>query len=177
MLGFDLFTRVIDEAGVTLARVDFFNYGEAFLHKRSVEMCEYIKRRWPHIYQYTSTNGLAFAEALARLLVHTGIDEVTFSLDGAIPENYLKYLRRWNFEVALRNLAAMADERQSSGCDVSFLNWRYILSSGTTRMKKWISPDSVPRNLALTASPGRSQTIRRAPSLDDSRLGAQTWPP
>jgi hypothetical protein len=25
-------------------RIDFFNYGEAFLHKRAVEMCEYIKR-------------------------------------------------------------------------------------------------------------------------------------
>ena len=59
MLDFDLFTRVIDEAGPTLGRVDFFNYGEAFLHKRAVEMCEYIKSRYPHIYLYTSTNGLA----------------------------------------------------------------------------------------------------------------------
>jgi MoaA/NifB/PqqE/SkfB family radical SAM enzyme len=47
MLDFDLFTRVIDEAGPALARVDFFNYGEAFLHKRAVEMCEYIKGRFP----------------------------------------------------------------------------------------------------------------------------------
>src|SRR5262249_59955674 len=49
MLDFDLFTRVIDEVGPTLGRIDFFNYGEAFLHKRSVEMCEYIKSRYPHI--------------------------------------------------------------------------------------------------------------------------------
>ena len=127
MLDFDLFTKVIDEAGATLARVDFFNYGEAFLHKRAVEMCEYIKRRYPHIYLYTSTNGLAFDEARARSLVHTGIDEVTFSLDGAIPEHYVKYRQRGDLEAALRNLAAMADERQRSGRDVPFLNWRYIL--------------------------------------------------
>ena len=79
MLDFDLFTRVIDEAGPSLGRVDFFNYDEAFLHKRAVEMCQYIKSRYPHIYLYTSTNGLAFNEAQARQLVHTGIDEVTFS--------------------------------------------------------------------------------------------------
>jgi hypothetical protein len=48
MLDFDLFRRVIDEAGPSLARVDFFNYGEAFLHKRAVEMCEYIKTHYPH---------------------------------------------------------------------------------------------------------------------------------
>jgi hypothetical protein len=58
MLDFDLFRRVIDEAGPSLGRIDFFNYGEAFLHKRAVEMCEYIKANFPHIYLYTSTNGL-----------------------------------------------------------------------------------------------------------------------
>ncbi len=69
MLDFDLFTRVVDEAGPSLVRVDFFNYGEAFLHKRAVEMCEYIKAKFPHIYLYTSTNGLALTEAQARRLV------------------------------------------------------------------------------------------------------------
>src|SRR5262245_46305115 len=62
MLDFDLFTRVVDEAAPTLGRIDFFNYGEAFLHKRAVEMCAYIKDKFPHIYLYTSTNGLAFTE-------------------------------------------------------------------------------------------------------------------
>lgn len=66
MLDFDLFRRVIDEVGPGLRRIDFFNYGEAFLHKRAVEMCEYIKTSLPYIYVYTSTNGLAFSEAGAR---------------------------------------------------------------------------------------------------------------
>ena len=82
MLDFDLFTRVVDETGPALVRIDFFNYGETFLHKRAVEMCEYIKRQFPHIYLYTSTNGLALNEERAKQLVHSGIDEVTFSLDG-----------------------------------------------------------------------------------------------
>jgi hypothetical protein len=50
MLDFELFRRVIDEAGPSLVRVDFFNYGEAFLHKRALEMCEYIKTKFPQIY-------------------------------------------------------------------------------------------------------------------------------
>jgi hypothetical protein len=83
MLDFDLFRRVVDEAGPSLVRIDFFNYGEAFLHKRAIEMCEYIKTHFPQVYLYTSTNGLAFSEAQARRLAHSGIDEVTFSIDGA----------------------------------------------------------------------------------------------
>jgi len=127
MLDFELFTRVIDEAGPTLGRVDFFNYGEAFLHKRAIEMCEYIKSRFPHIYLYTSTNGLAFSEAQARRLAHSGIDEVTFSIDGATPDTYARYRQRGTFDVPVANLRAMADEKRKSGLDVPFLNWRYIL--------------------------------------------------
>jgi hypothetical protein len=127
MLDFDLFRRVIDEAGPSLVRVDFFNYGEAFLHKRAVEMCEYIKTNFPHIYLYTSTNGLALSEAQARRLVHSGIDEVTFSIDGATSESYAKYRQRGKFDVAIANLRTMVDEKRRSGRDVPFLNWRYIL--------------------------------------------------
>ena len=127
MLDFDLFKRVIDEAGPSLHRIDFFNYGEAFLHKRAVEMCEYIKTNFPHIYLYTSTNGLALSEEAARRLVHSGIDEVTFSVDGARQESYEKYRQRGKLDVALRNLRAMADEKRKSGRTLPFLNWRYIL--------------------------------------------------
>jgi len=127
MLDFDLFRRVVDEAGPALVRIDFFNYGEAFLHKRAVEMCEYIKSRFPHIYLYTSTNGLALSEAQARRLVHSGIDEVTFSIDGASQDSYVKYRQRGRFDVAVANLRAMADEKRTARRDVPFLNWRYIL--------------------------------------------------
>ena len=127
MLDFDLFRRIIDEAGASLTRIDFFNYGEAFLHKRAVEMCEYIKSSFPHIYLYTSTNGLALSEEQARRLVHSGIDEVTFSIDGASQESYSQYRQRGRFELAVETLRTMADEKRRSGRDLPFLNWRYIL--------------------------------------------------
>jgi MoaA/NifB/PqqE/SkfB family radical SAM enzyme len=127
MLDWNVFTRVVDEAGPTLGRIDFFNYGEAFLHKRAVEMCEYIKAKYPHIYLYTSTNGLALNEEKARRLVHSGIDEVTFSIDGASQETYARYRQRGKFEVAVANLRAMVDEKTRSGRDLPHLNWRYIL--------------------------------------------------
>src|SRR4030095_5729312 len=124
MLDFDLFRRVIDEAGPSLGRVDFFNYGEAFLHKRAIEMCEYIKSHFPHIYLYTSTNGLAFKdEDQVRRLVHSGIDEVTFSIDGATPESYAKYRQRGDFDKAVRHLRAAAAEKRAAGRDVPFINW------------------------------------------------------
>ena len=127
MLDFDLFRRVIDDVGAALVRIDFFNYGEAFLHKRAVEMCEYIKAHVPSVYLYTSTNGLALTDEQARRLTHSGIDEVTFSIDGASQGTYEKYRQRGRFDRAIATLAAMADEKHRSGRDLPFLNWRYIL--------------------------------------------------
>src|SRR6185436_17136527 len=95
----------------SLVRIDFFNYGEAFLHKRALDMVEYIKSRHPHVYLYTSTNGLAL------------------TVDGATPESYVQYRQRGDFAKAIRNLAALADEKRARGLDVPFINWRYILFS------------------------------------------------
>ena len=53
-------------------------------------MCSKIKTHHPHIYLYTSTNGLALNEERARRLVHSGIDEVTFSIDRATQESYVE---------------------------------------------------------------------------------------
>jgi sulfatase maturation enzyme AslB (radical SAM superfamily) len=127
MLDFDLFKRVVDEAGPSLVRIDFFNYGEAFLHKRAVEMCEYIKAQYPHVYLYSSTNGLAFNEEQVRRLARSGIDELTFSIDGASPETYVRYRQRGDFDKVLRNLRFLVDEKHKNGRDVPFVNWRYIL--------------------------------------------------
>ena len=183
MLDFDLFTRVIDEAGPTLGRVDFFNYGEAFLHKRAVEMCEYIKTKYPHIYLYTSTNGLALNEEKARRLVHSGIDEVTFSIDGASQDTYVKYRQRGDFGKALANLHAMADEKARHGRDVPHLNWRYILF-------KWNDHDeemNTARRLAvesgvdrlcweITDHPEDSFSRRFRPGTDDyTTIANEIW--
>jgi hypothetical protein len=70
---------------------------------------------------------LAFSEEQARRLAQSGIDEVTFSVDGATQASYERYRQRGKLDVALRNLRAMVDEKRRSGLDLPYLNWRYIL--------------------------------------------------
>ena len=102
MLDFDLFTRVVDEAGPSLGRIDFFNYGEAFLHKRAVEMCEYIKTQLPaHLSLHEHQRPGAHRRRRRAGWCTPGIDEVTFSIDGATPESYVKYRQRGDFDKAI----------------------------------------------------------------------------
>ena len=183
MLDFDLFTRVIDEAGPSLGRVDFFNYGEAFLHKRAVEMCEYIKTKFPHIYLYTSTNGLAFTEERARRLVQSGIDEVTFSIDGATPESYSQYRQRGDFNKAIANLTAAVDEKRRSGRDVPFINWRYILfiwndSEGEMALARKVASDIGVDRLTweITDHPENAYSRRFVPGTPEfDRIRFEVW--
>ncbi|HXG88057.1 MAG TPA: radical SAM protein [Vicinamibacterales bacterium] len=183
MLDWDVFTRAVDEAGPTLGRIDFFNYGEAFLHKRAVEMCEYIKAKFPHIYLYTSTNGLALTEEKARRLVHSGIDEVTFSIDGASQDAYVKYRQRGKFDVAIANLRAMADEKARSGRDVPQINWRYILfnwndnDAEMSRAREMAAEIGVDRLCwELTDHPEDSFSRRFAVGSDElSRIQHEIW--
>jgi hypothetical protein len=183
MLDFDLFTRVIDEAGPALGRIDFFNYGEAFLHKRAVEMCEYIKTKFPHIYLYTSTNGLAFTEDKVRQLAHSGIDEVTFSLDGASQEVYARYRQRGNLEKAIANLRALIDEKARNGRDVPFVNWRYILFNWNDHDEEMARAQQMAADLGvdrlcweITDHPEEAFSRRYAPGTPDhERIRHEIW--
>jgi hypothetical protein len=174
---------MIDEAGPTLGRIDFFNYGEAFLHKRAVEMCEYIKTKFPHIYLYTSTNGLAFTEEKVRQLARSGIDEVTFSIDGGSQETYVKYRQRGNFDKAIANLGALLDERAKTGRDLPYVNWRYILFNWNDSDEEMQKARAMAAELGvdrlcweITDHPENAFSRRFAPGTpDNERITHEIW--
>ncbi len=135
----DEFRQVADEVGTRLVRLDLFNYGDPFVHPQAVEMVEYLKGRYPQVYLYTSTNGLMLDEAKMRRLVAAGLDEITFSVDGADQKTYEKYRRGGDFAKALDVMRAFVRLRNESGREVPFINWRYIIfhwNEGRRQMAK-----------------------------------------
>ena len=128
MLDFDLFRRVVDEAGPSLGRIDFFNYGEAFLHKRAIEMCEYIKSQLPaHLPLHEHQ----------RPGVHRGRRRGGWCTPGSTRSRSRSTAPRRRATRSTGSAATStrrsatcataADEKRAAGRDVPFLNWRYIL--------------------------------------------------
>ena len=59
--------------------------------------------------------------------MRSGIDEMTFSLDGASQDVYVRYRQRGSFEKSTAMMRAAIDEKRRLGRDVPVINWRYIL--------------------------------------------------
>jgi hypothetical protein len=146
-------------------------------------MCEYIKTKFPHIYLYTSTNGLALNDDKARRLVHSGIDEVTFSIDGASQDTYARYRQRGKFDLAINNLRAMVDEKTKTARDVPQLNWRYILFNWNDSDEEMDRARALAREVGvdrlcweITDHPEDSFSRRFAPGSPDlTRIRREVW--
>lgn len=121
------FKSLMDQVGKNLNRLDFFNYGDPFVHPQAPEMIAYVKEKYPHIYLYTSTNGLMLNDEKIKQIVHSGLDEITFSVDGVDQETYAQYRQGGDFNKALEIMAKFVAERNKLGREVPFINWRYIL--------------------------------------------------
>ena len=133
---FDEFKKLMDEVGKGLIRLDFFNYGDPLVHPQAIEMIEYIKRQYPHVFLYISTNGLMLDEVKIRRLVACGLDEITFSVDGPDQETYIQYRQGGDFKKILDIMSIFVAERNKVGWEVPFINWRYILFRWNDSRKK-----------------------------------------
>lgn len=174
MMDFDLFTKIVDETGANLERMDFFNYGESFVHPHAVEMLEYFKARYPRSYVYISTNGLMLDEGKISRLVAAGIDEITFSIDGANQPTYQKYRIGGNFERVRDMMELFVKIRNAHGREVPFINWRYILFSWNDsdahmqKAREMADAIGVDRlTWEITDHPDDAKSIRFQPGTDD----------
>jgi len=127
MMDLELFKHIVDQTGSRLTRLDLFNYGESFVNPQAVDMIEYFKNKYPAPYLYVSTNGMMLDEEKIDRIVAAGIDEITFSVDGADQETYGKYRIGGSFKHVRDLMEYCVKSRNRSGADVPFINWRYII--------------------------------------------------
>lgn len=126
-LSMDMLKDILEDVGNHMIRVDLFNYGDPFVHPLAVDMIEYIKEKFPNIYLYISTNGLMLNDDKIKRIVASGLDEITFSVDGANQESYSRYRIGGDFDKIVKIMSEFVEERNTAGKEIPFINWRYIL--------------------------------------------------
>jgi len=106
-MDFELYTRIIDEAQDFSFDINLAHRGESLLHPRLVEAIQYAKRAG--LYTRLHTNGSLLTEDLARQIVASGLDKLSFSFDGYTKETYEKIRRGGDFEKTTANIVRLLE--------------------------------------------------------------------
>jgi MoaA/NifB/PqqE/SkfB family radical SAM enzyme len=124
-LGLDVISRVLEEAGPDVERVDFYNYGEPFLYRHLVEALRHARRVMPSTTLAISTDGLQVRPAVEdAILGERLLDWLIFSVDGIDRESYSRYRIRGSFERAIAALSRVSAKARGTGVRVI---WQYVV--------------------------------------------------
>ena len=101
----------------------YFNYGEPFLHKDTVQFLRAVKRKRPTIQIMTSTNGLVMTPTQIKAIAEESLmDRVIFSIDGANPASYRKYRVGGDLSKALNKMMSLVEACRAAG------TWRRLVT-------------------------------------------------
>jgi hypothetical protein len=117
--------------------IDYYDYGEPFLHKDTITFLREVKLARPRVYIETSTNGTVMTPAQIQAIATEALmDRLVFSIDGATPESYRKYRVGGSFSKAFGKMKALADACRAAGTWRKYatepagrvqITWQYIL--------------------------------------------------
>lgn len=124
-LTLETITRIVREAGSSLERIDFFQYGEPFLYRHLVEALRIIRAERPAAVIAISTDGMQVKPAQAEAIVSERLaDWLVFSVDGVDEESYRRYRIRGRFETAFDNMRHVHAMAAGTGIHVV---WQYVV--------------------------------------------------
>ncbi len=109
-MDFDLYKKIIDEVRGWRPIIKLFHSGESLLHPKISDMISYTKSAG--CYVMMNTNATLLNEKKAEEILESGLDEISFSFDGANKETYEKIRKNAKFDVTLKNIIFFLNLKQ-----------------------------------------------------------------
>lgn len=115
LMDMKLFKKVIDDASaIGVPEVKLNRFGEPLLHPKLIEMIKYAKDRGIRRVYFTS-NATLLDEKKAAALISSGLDSITFSVDGATKETYERIRVKSNYDRVVNNIRRFIEIRNMLG--------------------------------------------------------------
>jgi len=115
LMDFSLFRHIIDDAvKIGVREIKLNRFGEPLLHPKLVEMVAYAKQAGIPSVFFTS-NATLMTEELAQRLIRSGLDRITFSVDGGTPETYESIRRGAKYFQVVANIERFLEVRRRLG--------------------------------------------------------------
>jgi len=99
--------------------------GEPLLHPRFFDMVALLKRRGLEV-QFNS-NATLVDEENSRRILDSGVDTISFSVDGASRETYESIRTPADFEKTVANIRRLSRMKKDAGSDRPFINMQFTL--------------------------------------------------
>ncbi|NOR16072.1 MAG: radical SAM protein [Candidatus Aminicenantes bacterium] len=110
---FGLYKKIIDEAKEFVFDINLAHRGESLLHPQLVEAIHYAKNAG--LFTRLHTNGSLLNEELARQIVESELDRLSFSFDGFNQETYESIRVGGDFEKTINNITRFLEIKKQAG--------------------------------------------------------------
>lgn len=141
-MSFELFDRIIGQCadyGVDSIKLNL--WGESTLHPDLAKMISHAKAKGILNTQF-NTNGILMNEKLIREIFESGLDRMTFSVDGATRETYEKIRSKSDYDSVMGNLDLLFRLKHKHGYESPLITLQIIQMKDTEKeievfIKKW----------------------------------------
>ena len=117
------FEKIIDEIKDRSFMVVLWNQGESFLNKDFLKMIKYASERG--LFTLVSTN--ANIELNAEEIIHSGLDSIIVSLDGATQEIYNKYRINGDLSKVIKNVDNLVEAKKKLKSSKPIIRWQFLV--------------------------------------------------
>ena len=113
VIDFDFFKKIIDQADkLETGAITIASRGEPTMHKRYIEMLEYINQKENIFEIKTNTNGTYLTEKMCHAIFKNNVTQVVISSDHYIKEDYERLRLGSNFEKVVKNVDMLFNIRK-----------------------------------------------------------------
>jgi len=120
------FRRYLDQFP-QLNRVSLYHLGEPFLNKHIFEILAICAERKLET-RIDSHFSLNMDDEFLRRILHSGLERLQASIDGASQKTYEAYRIKGNFDLAFNNLRRMRALQKQEGLDSPRLVWKFLVN-------------------------------------------------
>lgn len=126
-MSIDLFKKIVDECYhfTSLTSFVFTGFGEPFLHPQLVSMSRYVKDKGIPIVR-TYTNCLLLKQKTKEILLESGFNEITLSLNAPTQETYERIKESRHYEPVMENIEYFLMKRKAHKIRTPFVNLQLL---------------------------------------------------
>ncbi len=124
----DLYKRIIDEAEGNVYEINLFHRGEPLLNPEIIKMISYAKNK--RIKTRMHSNATLLVPELARDIILSGLDTISFSFDGYAKESYEKNRSGAKYEETLEHIIGFLKIKKELDSDKPFTIIQVIETGG-----------------------------------------------